>query len=252
MYGTVSLALAATLIPAASEDEAAGPDGVRARPTATPAATPTPTPTPTPTLSATPSATPTPEPSTPAPSESATPEPSTRDLVGELFRDGVDEAGRCNPHVFFKVHRLSPRNFFLPRTRYIDGPGGTMTVSVTREHEIRAFLETENERQWSITHKFTTKDLVRQFRKMGIPHLEERHMVYTGHEYTREVSKGKYGNMWYRVFGYRIGWSAWSQLGTCRDVRVARGIANVPARVEGWRYWETDRPMFKGRPISDK
>ncbi|MEV0235496.1 hypothetical protein [Nonomuraea sp. NPDC050786] len=169
-----------------------------------------------------------------------------------LFPHDVLGRGRCDEHLFFKVHRLSPRNFFLPRTRFIDGPGGTMTVTVTREHEIRAFLETEQERLWSVTEKFTTKDLVRQFRLMGLPHLEERHMVFTGHEYSREITKGMYGNMWYRVFGYRIGWSAWSQLGTCRDVKVASGIANVPARVEGWRYWETKHPMFKGHPISSK
>ncbi|GAA2806444.1 hypothetical protein [Nonomuraea dietziae] len=77
-------------------------------------------------------------------------------------------------------------------------------------------------------------------------------MVLTGHSYTREVSKGMYGNMWYRVFGYRIGWSSWSVLGTCRHIKVASGIANVPARVEGWHYWETKRPQYKGRVLSPR
>ncbi|HEX4815309.1 MAG TPA: hypothetical protein VFV66_21415 [Nonomuraea sp.] len=154
----------------------------------------------------------------------------------------------CAPHIFFRRDRLSPRNFFIPRTRFIDGPGGSMTVSVTREHEVLAFLETENEQQVD----FTTGNVVKRLRKLGIPHLEERHMVFAGHEYTQEISKGKFGNMWYRVFGYRIGWSAWSVLTTCRHVKVASGIANVPARVEGWRYWETKHPMFKGRTLSLK
>ncbi|NBE94659.1 hypothetical protein FE391_12610 [Nonomuraea sp. KC401] len=159
-----------------------------------------------------------------------------------------DHHGRCSPHTFFRVKRLSPRNFFVPRTRFIDGPGGSMTVSVTREHEVLAFLETERER----TVDFTAGDVVRSLRKMGLPHLEERHMVFTGHEYTREISKGKYGNMWYRVFGYRVGWSAWRVLGTCRHVEVGTGIANVPSRVEGWRYWETKHPKFKNRLLSWK
>jgi hypothetical protein len=160
-----------------------------------------------------------------------------------------DDDGRCSHRFFYKVHRLSPRNFFVPRTRFIDGPGGSMTVSVTREHEVLAFLETEKERQrtWTDVH-----DVVRNLRKMGLPHLEERHMVFTGHEYTQDISKGKYGNMWYRVLGYRVGWSAWRVLGTCRHVEVDRGIANVPSRVEGWRYWETKHPKFKGRLISLK
>ncbi|MEU7002858.1 hypothetical protein [Nonomuraea sp. NPDC046570] len=153
--------------------------------------------------------------------------------------------GRCSPRFFYKVHRLSPRNFFIPRTRYIDGPGGEMTVSITREHEVLAFLETEKER----TRQRTKGDLVRSLRQLGIPHLEERHMVFSGHDYTRTITKGKYGNMWYRVFGYRIGYSTWRVLGTCRRVRVGTGIANVPARVEGWRYWETDHPIFRGRRI---
>ncbi|MFI9594690.1 hypothetical protein [Nonomuraea sp. NPDC052265] len=158
----------------------------------------------------------------------------------------ADDGGRCDPHTFYKIYSLSPRNFFIPRTRYIDGPGGTITVTVTREYEVRAFRETENEQQFSIT----TGDLVRNLRKMGLPHLEERHMVFTGHEYSRTISKGMYGNMWYRVFGYRIGWSAWSVLGTCRNFQVGSGIANVPSRVEGWRYWETKHPTFQGRILS--
>ncbi|MEV4839958.1 hypothetical protein AB0K05_36015 [Nonomuraea sp. NPDC049486] len=159
-----------------------------------------------------------------------------------------DVDATCESRVFFKIHRLSPRNFYIPRTRFIDGPGGTMTVSVTREHEVLAFLETESEKQISLT----TGDVVRNLRRLGIPHLEERHMVFAGHEYTREVSKGMYGNMRYRVFGYRVGWSAWSVLGTCRHRLIDRGIANVPAKVEGWRYWETKHPKYHGRILSLK
>ncbi|MEV0379412.1 hypothetical protein [Nonomuraea sp. NPDC050643] len=159
-----------------------------------------------------------------------------------------DGDNTCSPRLFYKLHKISPRNFFVPRTRYTDGPGGSMTVSVTREHEVLAFLETEKEKELSVT----TGDLVKRLRRLGLPHLEERHMVFTGHEYTREISKGMYGNMWYRVFGYRVGWSAWSVLRSCRHIKVTTGIANVPARVEGWRYWETKHPIFKDRLLSLK
>ncbi|GAA2901050.1 hypothetical protein GCM10020220_108040 [Nonomuraea rubra] len=160
-----------------------------------------------------------------------------------------DDGGRnCRPRTFFRIHQMSPRNFFVPRTRYIDGPGGSMTVAVTREHEVVAFLETENEAE-----KVIDKDeVIFNLRRLGLPHLEERHMVYSGHEYTQEISDGMYGNMWYRVFGYRVGWSAWNVLGTCERFKVDTGIANVPSRVEGWRYWETKHPMFKRRKLSLK
>ncbi|TMR99838.1 hypothetical protein [Nonomuraea basaltis] len=268
--------------------------------------------------------------------------------------------GWCEPRLFIKRHRLSPRNFFIPRTRYIDGPGGEMTVSVTREHEVLAFLETEKDRRKEFRDErgaenttergaenttergaenttergaettiergaetttergtettttqateiptdggtetttrsdtastnrsdtastnrsdtastnrsdtasttesetktstegeteITAEEVIRAFRREGIVHLEERHKVFSGHDYTREISEGMYGNMWYRVFGYRIGWSAWSVLRTCRHVKVTSGIANVPAKVEGWRYWETKHPMYKGRMLSVK
>ncbi|MER6006201.1 hypothetical protein ABT120_47190 [Nonomuraea angiospora] len=152
---------------------------------------------------------------------------------------------RCSPRTIFKADWLSPRNFTVPRTRYIDGPGGKMRVSVTREHQVRASIETFDIRPAAIS----IGDLVRGLQRMGLPHLREEYKVFAGHEYKREVSKGMYGNIWYRVAGYRIGWSAWSVLGTCRHVQIDSGIANVPARVEGWRYWETRHPQFKGRRL---
>lgn len=59
---------------------------------------------------------------------------------------------------------MSPRNFYLPRTRYIDGPGGSMTVSVTREAEITAFLETENEKGKDFSKTIDTKTVVDHLR----------------------------------------------------------------------------------------
>lgn len=175
-------------------------------------------------------------------------------------RKDEDGGRNCRPHTFWRIHQMSPRNFYVPRTRYIDGPGGSITVSVTREHEVTAFLEAENEKQKTLSKTFDkelgttpdTKTVVASIRRLGLPHLEERHKVFTGHDYTREISDGMYGNMRYRVLGYRVGWSAWSVLDTCDRHRVARGIANVPSRVEGWRYWETKHPKFRGRILSKK
>ncbi|GAA1013660.1 hypothetical protein Aple_088110 [Acrocarpospora pleiomorpha] len=152
-----------------------------------------------------------------------------------------DRYEQCGPHRFYKFGQRTPRNFFIPRTRFVDGPGGSMKVSVLREYEVLAYIEFENERQTSIT----AKDVIRHLRDLERPRVEVRHRIFTGHEYTRKISKGMYGNTWYRVFGYRIGWSAWSVLGTCRHVKIASGIANVPARMEGWHYWETKHPFYK-------
>ncbi len=153
---------------------------------------------------------------------------------------------KCKPRSFFRFHSFRPRNFFVPRTRFIDGPGGTMTVSVTRQHRVYAEMEIERERIGEIDRD----ELIRQLRNMVNPLLAEEYIVETGHEYVQEITDGKYGNMWYRVFGYRVGFSAWRQIYSCRVRKIAAGVANVPARVEGWRYWETDHPMYKGRRLS--
>lgn len=153
---------------------------------------------------------------------------------------------KCKPRSFFRFHSFRPRNFFVPRTRFIDGPGGTMTVSVTRQHRVYAEMEIERERIGEIDRD----ELIRQLRNMVNPLLAEEYIVETGHEYVQEITDGKYGNMWYRVFGYRVGFSAWRQVYSCRVRKIAAGVASVPARVEGWRYWETDHPMYKGRRLS--
>ncbi|MBB5130810.1 hypothetical protein HNP84_000498 [Thermocatellispora tengchongensis] len=152
---------------------------------------------------------------------------------------------RCRPDFFVKLDDLSPMNFFIPRTRFIDGPGGTITATVERETRVYAEIEIEREQQPELTRR----DIIRRFRLMINPLLAEEHVVRAGHQYTHEISKGKYGNLWYRVFGYRVGFTAWRQLGTCRLHRVTSGVASVPARVEGWKYWETDHPVFRGRRL---
>ncbi|MEV6155183.1 hypothetical protein AB0L53_33070 [Nonomuraea sp. NPDC052129] len=172
----------------------------------------------------------------------------------------TDSGNGCEPGTFVRAHSLRPHNFFIPRTRYTDGPGGSMTVSVHHEYEVLAFVEADKIKTKSVTDSVaktigstvTTEDILRALTREVTPHLEKRHMIFTGHDYTQNISKGKYGNMWYRVFGYRIGWGQWARLHNCAEVRIATGIADIPSRIEGWRYWETDHPIFRGHKLSDK
>jgi hypothetical protein len=161
--------------------------------------------------------------------------------AGTVSASGQDAKRRCTPRILFRVDRLNPRNFFVPRTRFIDGPGGSITASVTRAHRVYSEIEIENEREFELTRD----EAIRRLRGMFNPLLAEEHLITTGHEYTHEITKGLYGNLWYRVAGYRIGFSAWQEMGTCRRYRVTTGIANIPARVEGWVYWETRSPIIR-------
>ncbi|MGV9309004.1 MULTISPECIES: hypothetical protein [unclassified Nonomuraea] len=164
-----------------------------------------------------------------------------------------EEARRkCRPRSFFRFHNFEPRNFFIPRSRFIDGPGGEITATVRRQHRVYWEVEIEREKGSEIQMPFNQDTLIRRLRNNVNPLLAEENIVEAGHEYTHTISKNMYGNLWYRVFGYRIGFSAWRQFQNCDVHPVATGIANVPSRVEGWRYWETKRPIFMGRVLSAK
>ncbi|MBN6058241.1 hypothetical protein JYK22_40335, partial [Nonomuraea sp. RK-328] len=167
-----------------------------------------------------------------------------------LHLDGIGDD--CNRGTFFRIHSLEPRHFYIPRTRFIDGPGGSITGSVHREHEVLAFVEADFNKLRSISTELTPDTIVRQLSRSVVPHLEKRHMIFSGHDYTHDISDGKYGNLWYRVFGYRVHWGVRARLDSCKVLRTATGIADIPARVEGWRYWETDKPKFMGRVLSPK
>jgi hypothetical protein len=212
---------------------------------------------------------PTPPPTvSPAPSPTASPTASSTSQATSTAT--LNRHRRlCKPKIFFKFHYAYPRNFFVPRTRFIDGPGGEMNVSVNRQHRVYSEIELEHEfnpeveRRKDLTDErevtagdvVTRANVVRSARRlfrirdMDSPLLAEEYIVETGHQYTQPITKGMYGNMWYRVFGYRLGFTAWRRVTTCETHRVTAGIANVPARVEGWKYWETKHPMFRGRRL---
>ncbi|MFJ2032847.1 hypothetical protein [Streptosporangium sp. NPDC087985] len=172
------------------------------------------------------------------PASSATPTPSLREEAAKM----------CRPKFFFRINSFKPRNFFVPRTHFIDGPGGTMTATVKRQHRVYFEIELEKEKQIEIS-----KDaLLRRLKNNFNPLVAEELIVETGHDYAQQITPGMYGNMWYRVFGYRVGFSAWRRVSDCGSHKVTTGIASVPARVEGWKYWETKHPMYKGRPLSKR
>ncbi|MFI7042957.1 hypothetical protein [Streptosporangium sandarakinum] len=238
-------------------------------PAPTPTVTTTVTATPTPSVSETPSATPSAA-ATPSASASASASATatsfavSRSVVSPSPRPGRPHLRRgwddiCRPRFLFRIDQFHPRNFFLARTHFIDGPGGSVTATVTRQH--RVYYEVEFERE-KIQHRLRAleitrgprldrEEVLRLIRNNLNPLIAEEYIVEAGHEYTHEISDDMYGHLWYRVFGYRVGFSAWFRTSTCRFHKVVAGIANVPARVEGWKYWETSRPVFHGHVLWD-
>jgi hypothetical protein len=210
------------------------------------------------------------QPPTPPPTPTSTP---TATATARSTSGAITTRNRhrrlCRPKIFFRFHYARPRNFFVPRTRFIDGPGGEMNVSVNRQHRVYAEIELEHEfnpevernEERTREREVTSDDVVNRanvvraarrlfrIRDMDSPLLAEEYIVETGHQYTQPITAGMYGNMWYRVFGYRMGFTAWRRVTTCDAFKITAGIANVPSRVEGWRYWETKYPMFEGHRL---
>jgi hypothetical protein len=242
--GPVGLALAGLLFSSATP---AGPASVA--PTATPAPATTPahapavTPTPTPTLSVT--ASPTVSPTlSPTPSPTATVSPSSATTSSGTSRSsrhhgfGVPGTPTCEVRSFYKIRTNSSRDFWIPGTHFVDGPGGEMKVWLEREHTVETSLLLEKEARL----EFDFNSFIAEVRKMVSPIITTRIRVELGHEYLRPVSKGKYGHMRYRVFGYKIGFWHWRQYGNCSIRFVGSGLANLPTRKQGWKYWETKKP----------
>lgn len=221
------------------------------------AAAPTPTPTTTEAPTPTPSATATATATSDATVSSTTASTPTRTPHLRLPTLAELASRKCTPGSFFTINSFRPKNFFIPRTQTIDGPGGSVTASVRRQHRVYFEVEFELEKNLEKQREAqVTKDklldifrrLVRLRNNMN-PLIAEEHIVEVGHEYTHPITDGMYGHLWYRVFGYRLGFTQWFRVSSCGVHRVTAGVASVPARVEGWKYWETEHPTFQGHRI---
>ncbi|MGH3392980.1 MAG: hypothetical protein ACRDOO_29285 [Actinomadura sp.] len=223
--GPVGLALVGILF---SSVTPADPATVAPTPTPTPSADPTPVPT------ASPSSSPTPSP-TPTVSPTAI---TSRGTTSHATRSHGFGEPSCEVRSIFKIRANSSRDFWIPGTHFVDGPGGEIKVWIEREHNVETSLLLEKEARL----EFDFKSFIAEVRKMVSPIITTRIRVELGHEYLRPISKGKYGHVRYRVFGYKISFWQWRQYGNCSIRFVGTGLASLPTRKQGWKYWETKRP----------
>jgi hypothetical protein len=65
--------------------------------------------------------------------------------------------------------------------------------------------------------------------------------ISTGHNYTHDISRNKYGHMQYGASGYVTTWKKWrSNSGhSCDTVEIGHGKATFPTSETGWKFWET-------------
>ncbi|MGW1759704.1 hypothetical protein [Streptomyces mirabilis] len=117
-------------------------------------------------------------------------------------------------------------------TSFKDGPGGTMTVSVLKSGTIS--LEVSGTGEWSagaILAKAKTTISVKVAGSVS---------VSTGHTYSQDVPRNKYGHMQYGSWGYKASWKRCRTSGNgCFDVEIGHGTTTLPTNEVGWKWWVT-------------
>ncbi|WP_233518058.1 hypothetical protein [Streptomyces corynorhini] len=118
-------------------------------------------------------------------------------------------------------------------TKYKDGPGGTMSVSVTKSGTISAEMTVGSEAEMNAV---IAKAKVSVSGKIGASVG-----ITTGHTYSHDIGKKKYGHLQYGSWGYKVSWKKYRAQGNgCgAGTVIASGKATLPTKEVGWKYWET-------------
>jgi len=147
------------------------------------------------------------------------------------------EPRRCdNPYKKW-VEITSKEAYHVPSwwngTKFKDGPGGTMVVKVEKAGKISAEISggVEGDARL-IVAKAKVKVDVKIGAEIG---------VTAGHEYRRDIGRGKYGHLQYGSWGYKTTWSKYeTSADRCGKKLLKKGRATLPTSETGWRYWETN------------
>ncbi|TXJ74087.1 hypothetical protein E2C11_28025 [Streptomyces lavendulae] len=118
-------------------------------------------------------------------------------------------------------------------TKYKDGPGGSMNASVTKSGTISAEISGSTE--------VSASSVVAAAKASVSAKVGGSVSVTTGHTYTHNISKNKYGHLQYGSWGYKVSWAKYRRKGDgCHGATlVDSGTATLPTSETGWKYWET-------------
>ncbi|MFF3414899.1 hypothetical protein ACFYW9_09395 [Streptomyces sp. NPDC002698] len=129
----------------------------------------------------------------------------------------------------------SKKNYFIPSwwngTKYKDGPGGTMNVSVTKAGTISVDV--------TGTIEFQTNAIIAKAKTSVSVHVGGSTTITTGHNYSHNISRNKYGHLQYGSWGYKVTWKKLQRVGSCGVKELGHGTATLPTSETGWKYWET-------------
>jgi hypothetical protein len=138
----------------------------------------------------------------------------------------------CPPDYWYSI--VSSSSYHIPAAGqyFKDGPGGTMTASVTASSTISA--------SGTVTAGATVSGIVAEAKLEVSATIGTSQTITVGHTYSHTITPGKYGNMQYGSWGYKLSWEYWRDNGNCTSTRLSSGTNfTAPTNAVGWRYWET-------------
>ncbi|MFJ3224286.1 hypothetical protein ACIPJS_13070 [Streptomyces sp. NPDC086783] len=117
-------------------------------------------------------------------------------------------------------------------TSYKDGPGGSMTVSVTKSGTIAVEIGGSVE--------FSTNAIIAKAKATVSTKVTTSVSIATGHTYTRDIPRNKYGHLQYGSWGYKVKWKKYRlNASNCNGIELGSGTATIPTSETGWKFRET-------------
>lgn len=137
----------------------------------------------------------------------------------------------CPTEYYYDITSNTGYHMWDGRTYFKDGPGGTITGSVTRTGTVTTSV--------SATGSYSVGGIVAQAKIEVSGSLTQSVAISVGHTYSRNITAGRYGNMKYGSWGQRVGWRYLVDKSDCKTYTISSGTAYIPTAAVGWRYWET-------------
>jgi hypothetical protein len=124
-------------------------------------------------------------------------------------------------------------NYMIPLSsqEYKDGPGGTISVSVTKSGSVSATA--------TVSTGITVSDIISSAKIDISASITKSTSITVGHTYSHNISAKKYGHAEYGSWGYTISWEDVQTRSNCTSTVLSSGTGKMTTNSVGWKYWET-------------
>src|SRR6185436_11487182 len=107
----------------------------------------------------------------------------------------------CPSEYWYDITSSSSYHIPASGQYFKDGPGGSMTASVTYSSTIGA--------SGTVSAGASVSGIVAEAKIEVSATISTSQTITIGHTYTHTITAGKYGNMQYGSWGYKLSWDYW-------------------------------------------